>query len=334
MATNAQAPASFASEQEVRWCPGCGDFAILAQMKKILPTLGVPSEDVAFISGIGCSSRFPYYLETYGMHSIHGRAPAFATGLKRMRPELMVWVVTGDGDALSIGCTHLLHALRRNVDIKILLFNNRIYGLTKGQFSPTSLPGMVTSSTPKGTAHEPLHPLLIAMASNATFVARTVDTNAKHLSETLRRAAEHKGSVFVEIYQNCHIFNDGAFDFAKNAAIRDDHIVELAQGQPMVFGKERNKGIRQTSEGLEVVELGAAFKESDLLVHDENAQSNAQALAIAGMSFPEMPEVIGVLRKQNLPTHNDLMPDENPTKKDRLKALTRIMHGGETWTVE
>ncbi len=334
MAAKAQAPASFASEQEVRWCPGCGDFAILAQMKKILPTLGLPPENVAVISGIGCSSRFPYYLETYGMHSIHGRAPAFATGLKRMRPELMVWVATGDGDALSIGCTHLLHALRRNVDIKILLFNNRIYGLTKGQFSPTSVPGMVTSSTPKGTAHEPLHPLLLALASNATFVARTVDTNAKHLSETLRRAAAHKGSVFVEIYQNCHIFNDGAFDFAKNATIRDDHIIELAQGQPMIFGKERNKGIRQTREGLEVVEFGNGIKESDLLVHDESAETTAHAMAIAGMNFPQMPEVIGVLHKRDRPTHNDLMPDENPTRKDRRKSLHGIFHSGETWTVE
>jgi 2-oxoglutarate ferredoxin oxidoreductase subunit beta len=284
MNASASRAVDFASDQEVRWCPGCGDFAILSQMKKLLPSLGVAPENIAFVSGIGCSSRFPYYLETYGMHSIHGRAPAIATGLKRMRPELQVWVVTGDGDALSIGCTHLLHALRRNVDIKVLLFNNRIYGLTKGQFSPTSEPGMVTSSTPKGTAHEPLHPLTLALASNATFVARSVDTNAKHLGEVLRRAAEHRGSAFVEIFQNCHIFNDGAFDFAKNAKTRDEHTVELRHGEPLVFGKARDKGVRLNGVSLEVVRLGEGFGEADLLVHDETAESPAIAQIIAGMT--------------------------------------------------
>ena len=334
MTATANTAVNFASDQEVRWCPGCGDFAILAQMKKVLPTLGVAPENVAFISGIGCSSRFPYYLETYGMHGIHGRAPAIATGLKRMRPELQVWVVTGDGDALSIGCTHLLHALRRNVDIKILLFNNRIYGLTKGQFSPTSLPGLVTSSTPKGTAHEPLHPLSIALASNATFVARSVDTNAKHLGEILRRAAAHRGAAFVEIYQNCHIFNDGAFDFAKNAAIKDEHIVEIRHGESLVFGKERDKGVRLSGVDLEVVKLGGEYGEADLLVHDEKADTPAIAHMIAGMNHPQMPEAIGVFRDIDLPTHNDLMPDENPDPAAREKALTELLHAGETWTVD
>jgi 2-oxoglutarate ferredoxin oxidoreductase subunit beta len=323
----------FASDQEIRWCPGCGDFAILAQMKKVLPTLGVSPENTVFISGIGCSSRFPYYLETYGMHGIHGRAPAIATGLKRTRPDLQVWVVTGDGDALSIGCTHLLHALRRNVDIKILLFNNRIYGLTKGQFSPTSLPGLVTNSTPQGTVHEPLHPLSIALASNATFVARSVDTNAKHLGETLRRAAAHKGAAFVEIYQNCHIFNDGAFDFAKNAAIRDDHIIELNHGKPLIFGKQRDRGVRLNGVNLEVVELGDGIGEDDLLIHDEKADSRAIAQMIAGMCHPQMPEAIGVLRDVDLPTHNDLMPDQPTSPEARAAAINSLLHAGETWTV-
>ncbi|NKB52784.1 MAG: 2-oxoacid:ferredoxin oxidoreductase subunit beta [Rhizobiaceae bacterium] len=326
--------ADFASDQEVRWCPGCGDFAIFAQMKKILPTLGVNPEDVAFVSGIGCSSRFPYYLETFGMHGIHGRAPAIATGLKRTRPDLQVWVVTGDGDALSIGCTHLLHALRRNVDIKILLFNNRIYGLTKGQFSPTSPPGLVTSSTPMGTVHQPLHPLKIALASNATFVARSVDTNAKHLGEILRRTAAHRGSAFVEIYQNCHIFNDGAFDFAKNSTIRDDHTVEIAQGQPLVFGKQRDKGIRLNGTELEVISLGEDYGEDDLLVHDEKADTSAVAQMLAEMQHPQMPEVIGVLRDIQLPTHNDLMPDETVSADVRAQKLKAILNSGETWAVK
>ncbi len=334
MTATANTAVNFASDAEVRWCPGCGDFAILSQMKKVLPTLGVAPENVAFISGIGCSSRFPYYLETYGMHGIHGRAPAIATGLKRMRPELQVWVATGDGDALSIGCTHLLHALRRNVDIKILLFNNRIYGLTKGQFSPTSLPGLVTGSTPKGTAHEPLHPLSIALASNATFVARSVDTNAKHLGEILHRAAAHRGAAFVEIYQNCHIFNDGAFDFAKNAKVKDEHTVELRHGEPLVFGRDRDKGVRLNGVDLEIVTLGGKFSEADLLVHNEKADSPAIAQIIAGMSYPHMPEAIGVLRDISLPTHNDLMPDENPNPASREKALKELLHAGETWTVE
>nr|AFI78736.1 2-oxoglutarate ferredoxin oxidoreductase subunit beta [uncultured bacterium ws406H10] len=326
-------PVNFASDQEIRWCPGCGDFAILAQMKKLLPTLGIAPENTVFVSGIGCSSRFPYYLETYGIHGIHGRAPAIATGLKRTRPDLQVWVVTGDGDALSIGCTHLLHALRRNVDIKILLFNNRIYGLTKGQFSPTSPPGLVTGSTPEGTTHQPLHPLSIALASNATFVARSVDTNAKHLGETLRRAAEHKGSAFVEIYQNCHIFNDGAFDFAKNAAIRDNHIVQLRHGAPLIFGKDGTKGIRLSGTRLEVVEVDGEAGSSGLLVHDEKSSTATIAHMIAEMSHPEMPEAIGVLRAVNQPTHNQLMPDQNPQPAERATALESLLRAGETWTV-
>ncbi len=325
--------ADFTSDQEVRWCPGCGDFAILAQMKKLLPTLDIAPEDIVFVSGIGCSSRFPYYLETYGLHGIHGRAPAIATGLKRTRPDLQVWVVTGDGDALSIGCGHLLHALRRNVDLKILLFNNRIYGLTKGQTSPTSLPGLVTGTTPRGAATEPLHALALAFASEATFIARSVDTNAKHLSEVLRRAAAHKGSAFVEIYQNCHIYNDGTFDYAKDPAIRDEHLVVLEHGKPLIFGKERDKGIRLNGVNLEVVSLGNGVAESDLLVHDEAAQSMTVGQMLGAMTHPTMPEAIGVLRSVEKPTHNELMADADPDPKAREAALSNLLQSGETWSV-
>ena len=324
---------NFSSDQEVRWCPGCGDFAILAQMKKILPLLNIEPENIVFISGIGCSSRFPYYLETYGMHGIHGRAPAIATGLKRVRPDLQVWVVTGDGDGLSIGASQLIHAMRRNVDIKILLFNNRIYGLTKGQFSPTSPPGLITSSTPKGTAHQPLYPLALALASNATFVARSIDTNAKHLSNILKRAAEHRGTAFVEVYQNCHIYNDGAFDFAKNADIRDEHTVELIDGKPLIFGKEKNKAIQLNGTSLEIVPLNEKTKRDNLLIHNEECSSPAVAHLLADMQYPNMPEVIGVLRAINAPTHNDRMPDERLPADTRVQKLKQFFNAGETWEI-
>ena len=229
-------PGDFASDQEVRWCPGCGDYSILAQMKKVLPTLGIPPEKTVFISGIGCSSRFPYYMNTYGIHSIHGRAPAVASGLKVARPDLSVWVITGDGDALSIGGNHLMHAIRRNLNINIVLFNNRIYGLTKGQYSPTSVLGQVTKSTPNGVIDNPLHPLSVAIGCEATFVARSIDVNIKHLSTVLRRAAEHVGTSFVEVYQNCNVFNDGAFEYATGRDTRADATLELEHGKPLIFG--------------------------------------------------------------------------------------------------
>lgn len=328
-----QKPTDFASDQEIRWCPGCGDFAILAQMKKLLPTLGIPPEKTVFISGIGCSSRFPYYLETYGIHGIHGRAPAIATGLARTRPDLNIWVVTGDGDGLSIGGSHLIHALRRNVNIKVLLFNNQIYGLTKGQFSPTSPQGLVTGSTPKGTTHEPLNPLSIALASKATFVARSVDTNAKHLSEVLRRAALHRGSAFVEIYQNCHIFNDGAFDYAKDANIKADHLVELSQGEPLIYGTERDKAIGLGAASLNKLQLTDGSWNGDPLVHDETRADSSMAQMIAQMRFPEMPEAIGVFRAVEAPIHNDLMPDQSPSVEDRAQRLKKQLTAGQTWTV-
>src|SRR5579885_561366 len=226
----------FTSDQMVRWCPGCGDFAILATVQKVLPTLGIPREDIVFISGIGCSSRFPYYMNTYGFHSIHGRVPTFATGLKLSNPKLQVWVVTGDGDGLSIGGNHLIHALRRNVDVKVLLFNNKIYGLTKGQASPTSEVGKKTKSTPQGSVDFPINPIALALASEATFVARTIDTDIPHFTKVLERAARHKGSAFIEIFQNCIVFNDGAWNDVSEKAVRDEHNVDLVHGQPLIFG--------------------------------------------------------------------------------------------------
>ncbi|MEZ6095854.1 MAG: 2-oxoacid:ferredoxin oxidoreductase subunit beta [Pirellulaceae bacterium] len=235
--------ADFASDQDVRWCPGCGDYSILAQMKKVLPTLGIPREKTVFISGIGCSSRFPYYMNTYGMHSIHGRAPAFATGLKCARPDLSVWVITGDGDALSIGGNHFVHLMRRNVNLNIVLFNNSIYGLTKGQYSPTSPQGKVTKSSPWGSLDFPLNPISVAIAAEASFVARSVDTNIQHLGDMLTRAAQHDGTSFVEVYQNCNVFNDGVWDYAKEKSVRGQNTIELEHGKPLVFD-DGKKGIR------------------------------------------------------------------------------------------
>ena len=250
-------PKDLASDQEVRWCPGCGDYSILAQMKKALATVGVPREKMVFVSGIGCSSRFPYYMNTYGFHSIHGRAPTFATGLKLARPDLSVWVITGDGDGLSIGGNHLIHAIRRNIDLKIILFNNEIYGLTKGQYSPTSRIGTRTKSSPLGSIDNPLHPLSLAIGAEATFVARTVDVDINHLTETLKRAAAHKGTAFVEVYQNCKIFNDAVFEYATDKSTKADHTIYLEHGKPLIFGKDHNKGIRLHGLDPEVVTLGS-----------------------------------------------------------------------------
>src|SRR5213083_449475 len=269
----------YASDQEVRWCPGCGDYAILAAVQSFLPELGLRRENIVCISGIGCAARFPYYLNTYGIHSIHGRAPAIATGLSTSRPDLSVWVVTGDGDALSIGGNHLIHALRRNVNVKILLFNNQIYGLTKGQYSPTSELGKVTKSTPMGSLDWPFNPLSLAIGAEATFVARSIDTDRGHLTEVLRAAAAHRGSAFVEIFQNCNIFNDGAFDF-----VREDKTnrIYLEHGKPIRFGEESGKGVRQRADGsVEVVDVG---DESELLVHDVHHQEPSLAFALSRLT--------------------------------------------------
>jgi 2-oxoglutarate ferredoxin oxidoreductase subunit beta len=301
-----------------------------------MPELGIPRENIVFISGIGCSSRFPYYMNTYGFHSIHGRAPAVATGLKVSRPDLMVWVVTGDGDGLSIGGNHLIHALRRNVDLKIMLFNNRIYGLTKGQYSPTSELGKKTKSTPHGSIDHPFNPIAVALGAEASFVARTIDTETKHLQDVLSRAARHKGSAFIEIYQNCNVFNDGAFENLTDKAGKADTQLLLEHGKPMVFGKSRDKGIRLT--GMfhpEVVTLGDGITEKDLMVHDERAPHGGLAFLLAQLEPPEYPTALGVLRAVERPSYDRMAADLEA--KVRAKSgdgdLKKLLHTGDVWTV-
>jgi len=325
----------FASDQDVRWCPGCGDYSILAQMKKTLPLLGIPREKMVFVSGIGCSSRFPYYVNTFGMHSIHGRAPAIATGLKVARPDLHVWVITGDGDALSIGGNHFMHAIRRNIDIKIILFNNRIYGLTKGQYSPTSPVGKVTKSTPMGSVDFPLHPLSVAIGCEASFVARSIDVNIKHLGAVLQRAAAHKGTAFVEVYQNCNIFNDGAFSYATDKETKLETTLELEHGKPLIFGKARDKGIRLNGTEPEIVELGKGVKEDDLLFHDERAPEPTLAYLLSRMGYPAFPEPIGVFRAVERPTYDaEFVKQIDAAKQKQGEGdLNKLLNQGETWTV-
>jgi 2-oxoglutarate ferredoxin oxidoreductase subunit beta len=328
-------PADYATDQDVRWCPGCGDYSILAQMKKALSQLAIPQEKLVFISGIGCSSRFPYYMNTYGIHSIHGRAPAFATGLKVVRPDLDVWVITGDGDALSIGGNHLMHVIRRNLDINIILFNNRIYGLTKGQYSPTSPLGKVTKSSPMGAIDNPIHPLSIAIGCEGSFVARSIDVNIKHLGEMLRRASEHRGTSFIEVYQNCNVFNDGAWEYATNRDVKDDNIVVLEHGKPLIFGKDRNKGIRLNGLEPEVVELGKGITEDDLLFHDEKAPEPSLAYLLTRLRHPEFPEPIGVFRCVDQPKYDEQLNSqiESARQKQGPGDLNKVFNSGDTWSV-
>ena len=325
----------FVSHQDVRWCPGCGDYAILAQMQRMMPDLGIPRENIVFISGIGCSSRFPYYMNTYGIHSIHGRAPTLATGLKAANPDLSVWVVTGDGDGLSIGGNHLLHCLRRNVDINIILFNNRIYGLTKGQYSPTSLPGTKSKTSPFGSIEQSFNPLCVAIGAEATFVARTVDRNTKHLSATLQRAAAHKGTSFVEVYQNCNIFNDGAYLHLTDADVKDDHTLLLEHGQPMIFGKDSDKGIRLKGLDPEMVTLGNGVTEDELLVHDETADQASLAYMLSRMEHPRQPVPLGVFRCIFKPTYEEqLLAQESALVEERGEGdLATLYHSADTWEV-
>jgi 2-oxoglutarate ferredoxin oxidoreductase subunit beta len=327
--------ADFASNQDIRWCPGCGDYSILAQMKKVLPELGVPREKIVFVSGIGCSSRFPYYMNTYGMHSIHGRAPTFATGLKSTRPDLTVWVITGDGDALSIGGNHFIHVLRRNLDINIVLFNNRIYGLTKGQYSPTSVEGQITKSTPMGVIDHPLNPLSVALAAEATFVARSIDAHVTHLGEMLKRAAGHKGTSLVEVYQNCNVFNDGAMAYAQEKSQRAENVVELEHGKPLIFGKDRDKGIRLVGTKLEIVSLKDTAVD-DLLIHDEREMNPSIQMMLARMRYPEMPEPIGVLRAvEGVSTYDDQINHQVELAKTQRGTgdLQALISSGDTWVV-
>jgi 2-oxoglutarate ferredoxin oxidoreductase subunit beta len=331
----------FTSDQEVRWCPGCGDYAVLKAVQSFLPDLGLRRENIVFISGIGCSSRFPYYLDTYGMHSIHGRAPSIATGIATAREDLSVWVVTGDGDALSIGGNHLIHALRRNVNMTILLFNNRIYGLTKGQYSPTSETGKVTKSTPVGSIDHPFNPVSLALGAEATFVARTVDSDRKHLTSVLSAAAAHRGTALVEIYQNCPIFNDGAFDDLKGPDTKADAIIPLVHGEPIVFGTDNAKGlIRDSVTGGVKVALVAEVGLENVLVHDAHSPDPTTAFAISRLTDAGVlhQSPIGIFRQVSRPTYDDQARAQiatatagvTDTPEDRLAAL---LHAGDTWTV-
>ena len=328
--------ADFESDQEIRWCPGCGDYAILAAVQKLVPTLGIPKEKFVFISGIGCSSRFPYYMNTYGFHTIHGRALAFATGVKIANPDLSIWVVTGDGDALSIGGNHFIHTLRRNLDINILLFNNRIYGLTKGQYSPTSEQGKKTKSTPYGSLDYPINAASMAIAANATFVARSFDVNTPHLIEIMRAANAHKGVSFVEIYQNCNIFNDGAYEPVVNRAVRDERIVELHHGKPLLFGKDLKKGIRIHQNKPEVVTLGEnGITEKDLYVHDEAMGNPSIPYMLTQMDFPSFPVPMGVIRNIQRPSYEQMIHEQNQAiLADKGPGnLTKLLKGGDTWEI-
>jgi len=325
----------FQTDQEVRWCPGCGDYAVLNAVQQVFPELGIPREKFVVVSGIGCSSRFPYYMNTFGFHSIHGRAPAVATGLKLSRPELEVWIATGDGDALSIGGNHLIHTLRRNVGVKILMFNNRIYGLTKGQYSPTSELGKRTKSTPAGSADYPFNPLSLALGAGATFVARTVDIYLPHQKEMLRRAAAHKGTAFVEIYQNCNIFNDKAFDYMTERDVRDDAAIYLEHGKPLVFGKNKDRGIRMRGTEMEVIQLGGEYTVDDCLVWNESLDNPATAFLAANLLPPHFPTALGVFRSVDAPTYEQRVVGQidEAIGKQGVGKLEDLLRQGDTWTV-
>jgi 2-oxoglutarate ferredoxin oxidoreductase subunit beta len=329
----------FATDQEVRWCPGCGDYSILKQVQTIMPGLGIPKENIVIVSGIGCSSRFPYYMNTYGMHSIHGRATAIASGLKAVRPELSVWIVTGDGDGLSIGGNHTIHLLRRNFDVNVMLFNNQIYGLTKGQYSPTSESNKVTKSTPYGSIDHPFNPMALALGADATFIARSMDRDPKHLQEMLKRSHAHKGASFLEIYQNCNIFNDGAFEVFTEKSSKAEQAIFLEQGQPLVFGAQKNKGIRLDGLRPVVVELGAEYSAEDLWIHDEHDFYKAQILTrmfddprIEG----HFPRPFGVFYQGFRPTYEEQLnfQVEDAFSKKGPGDLDKLLAGKETWTIK
>ncbi len=326
----------FQSDQDVRWCPGCGDYSILAQVQRVMPELNIPRHNMVFVSGIGCSSRFPYYMDTYGFHGIHGRAPAIASGLKIARPDLSVWMATGDGDGLSIGGNHLIHICRRNLNVKILLFNNQIYGLTKGQYSPTSEFGKVTKSTPFGSVDHPFNPLLVALGAEASFVARTLDRDPKHLQIVIRRAAEHKGTAFTEIYQNCNVFNDGAFFTYTEKETKDDNVVFLEHGKPMVFGKEKENGIKLEGFTPTVVSLkDGKYSVSDLIVHNE--KDTMLSFILARMSnIPELPRPAGVIYAVDRPLYEMEVQRQvqESIQKQGEGNLEKLLNHGETWTIQ
>ncbi len=328
----------FSSGLDVRWCPGCGDYSILAQVQRTFPEIiDVPKENIVWVSGIGCSSRFPYYMDTFGFHGIHGRAPAIATGVKVSNPELSVWVATGDGDLLSIGGNHFIHACRKNIDLKIVLFNNRIYGLTKGQYSPTSEQGKKTKTTPFGSIDYPFNPTALAVGSNATFVARAIDRDPKHLQEMIRRAGAHKGTAFIEVYQNCVIFNDGAFDEMTNKATKDDHVLVLEHGKPLIFGKNKDKGIKLDGFKPVIVDLNDSKNSvNDLLVHDEFDESPVRATILSHLTDdPEFPHPIGVFRAINKPTYDEGIVNQiNDVKLKKGEGdFEKLLFSGNTWEV-
>jgi 2-oxoglutarate ferredoxin oxidoreductase subunit beta len=326
----------FKTDQEVRWCPGCGDYVILNAVQSFLPSLGIAREDMVIVSGIGCSSRFPYYLNTYGMHSIHGRAPAIATGLAASRPDLSVWVVTGDGDALSIGGNHLIHALRRNVNMTILLFNNRIYGLTKGQYSPTSEVGKVTKSTPMGSIDAPFNPVSLAIGADATFVGRAMDSDRKGLTEVLRQAAEHQGTALVEIYQNCNIFNDGAFDLLKDQATGPQWTIPLVDGEPLVFGPDgASCVVRDDFGGLRIAETNQVDR-AEIVVHDATREDASYAFALSRLSSQDLRYTpMGVFRSVSRPTYDRMMSDQlEEAAAQEAGDLASLLEGNDTWTVQ
>jgi 2-oxoglutarate/2-oxoacid ferredoxin oxidoreductase subunit beta len=326
----------FESDQEIRWCPGCGDYAVLSAVQNFMPELGIPREKIVFVSGIGCSSRFPYYMNTYGLHGIHGRAAAIATGIATARPDLQVWVVTGDGDGLSIGGNHLIHALRRNVNLKILLFNNQIYGLTKGQYSPTSEEGKVTKSTPFGSLERPFNPVSIALGAEATFVARTIDVERKHLPQMLRKAADHRGSAFIEIYQNCNIFNDGAF-IALTGKEKSQNRIYIEHGEPIRFGPNKERGVVSRDTGqLEIVDV-AEVGEEKLLVHDAHRTDPSLAFSLSRLADgPTSPTPLGIFRQVEAPVYGDGMESQLRAAAEREGPgnLEELLLSGDTWTVD
>ncbi len=326
----------FSSDQDVRWCPGCGDYSILANVQRIMPEMGVHPDDMVWVSGIGCAARFPYYMDTYGFHTIHGRAPAIATGIRAANPKLTVWLAGGDGDQFSIGGNHLMHILRRNVDCKILLFNNRIYGLTKGQYSPTSETGKITASTPGGSVDQPLDPCTVAIGCNASFVARSIDVEAQHMARVVLRMGSHRGTSFLEIFQNCNVFNDGSFKHFTGKDVQADRTIDVEHGKPLVFGANRTKGLRMNVErfALEVVTLGEnGVTEADLLVHDETNVSLANALA--RMPHPQFPVALGVLYAKERPTYDDGLAEQRARAdaKGGRGNLQGLLESGNTWTV-
>ncbi|MBC8322454.1 MAG: 2-oxoacid:ferredoxin oxidoreductase subunit beta [Candidatus Marinimicrobia bacterium] len=325
----------FTSDQSVRWCPGCGDYAILAQTQKVFPDLGIDRENIVFISGIGCSSRFPYYMNTFGFHTIHGRATAIASGVKIANPDLSVWVVTGDGDGLSIGGNHTIHLLRRNININVMLFNNRIYGLTKGQYSPTSEVGKITKSTPFGSLDRPFNPLTLAMGAQATFVARSVDRDTKHMQAMIERSHKHKGTSFLEIYQNCLIFNDGAFASMTNKESKADHVLHLEHGQPMLFGNENKKGIRLNDNVPEIIELGDTYSIDDVLIHNE--QDYVIASMLANFTYLDIfPDPVGVLYAIDVPPYDELVVQQidEAIGQHGTGSIKELLNSGNTWIVE